>query len=102
MACLIPIQPLHLVLGRIDLEYTSGVPSTIYHPPTRILRHFLGPNCQVLSLILPTTMSLGYGLEGILGVSRLASRVASNCRKACGEHDVLTRDVASLHAVLRR
>jgi hypothetical protein len=47
-------------------------------------------------------MSLGYGLKGILGVSRLASRVASNCRKACGEHDVLTRDVASLHAVLRR
>jgi hypothetical protein len=57
---------------------------------------------KVLSLVLPTTTSFGYGLKEILGASRLASRVASNCRKACGEHDVLTRDVASLHAVLRR
>ncbi|PMD64245.1 uncharacterized protein K444DRAFT_502503, partial [Hyaloscypha bicolor E] len=47
-------------------------------------------------------ISFGYGLKEILGVSRLASRVASDCRGACGEHDVSTRDVAGLHAVLRR
>jgi hypothetical protein len=102
MACLIPIQPLDLVSGRIDLEYISGVPSTTYL--RRLESYVISSvrNVQVLSLVLPTTISFGYGLKEILGVSRLASRVASDCRGACGEHDVSTRDVAGLHAVLRQ
>jgi len=47
-------------------------------------------------------MSFNCGIKENIGVSRLVSNVVSNCRKACGEHDVLTRDVVSMHVVLRR
>lgn len=47
-------------------------------------------------------MSFGDKIGDIVGVSRLALQVVANCRKACGEHDVLTREVTSLHAVLSR
>jgi hypothetical protein len=47
-------------------------------------------------------MSFGYGFGEILGVVQLSLQVANNCRRACGEHDVLTRDVETLHTVLGR
>ena len=47
-------------------------------------------------------MSFGYSVgDGILLV-QLAWRTLQGARKACGEHDDLTREVASLHRVLQR
>jgi hypothetical protein len=47
-------------------------------------------------------MSFSYGIKETIEASRLASNVVSSCRRACGEYDGLTRDVAGLHVVLRR
>jgi hypothetical protein len=47
-------------------------------------------------------MSFGYSAgDGILLV-QLAWKTLQGARKACGEHDELTREVASLHRVLQR
>jgi hypothetical protein len=47
-------------------------------------------------------MSFGYSIgDGILLV-QLAWKTLQGARQACGEHDELTREVASLHRVLRR
>jgi len=47
-------------------------------------------------------MSFGFSVgDGILLV-QLAWSTLQGARKACGEHDELTREVASLHTVLRR
>jgi hypothetical protein len=47
-------------------------------------------------------MSFGFGVGDIMVVCQLAWKVVVNCRKACGEYDVLTKHAASLHAVLGR
>lgn len=47
-------------------------------------------------------MSFGYGIGDIIAVSQLAWKAVQNTREACGQHDELTRDVASLHSVLDR
>jgi hypothetical protein len=47
-------------------------------------------------------MSFGYSIgDGIL-LAQLAWKTLQGARKACGEHDELTREVASLHRVLQR
>jgi hypothetical protein len=46
-------------------------------------------------------MSFGFSVGEIIGLTQLAWQVVDNCRRACGEHDELTRVVASLHSVLR-
>lgn len=47
-------------------------------------------------------MSFGYSVGDLLGLTQLAWKTVQNSRKACGEHDELTRGVKSLHFVLRR
>jgi hypothetical protein len=47
-------------------------------------------------------MSFGYAVGDVIAVTQLAWRTVQNARKACGEHDKLTREVSSLHLVLRR
>ena len=47
-------------------------------------------------------MSFGYSAGEIFGLIQLAWQIAQNTRKACGEHDELTREVISLHAILLR
>jgi hypothetical protein len=47
-------------------------------------------------------MSFGYALGDFVLLTQLAWDVVQNSRKACGAHDELTTEVASLHIVLRR
>jgi hypothetical protein len=47
-------------------------------------------------------MSFGYSAGEIIGLTQLAWQIVQNTRKACGEHDELTREVTSLHAILLR
>lgn len=47
-------------------------------------------------------MSFGYAVGDVIAVTQLAWNTVQNARKACGEHDELSREVLSLHVVLRR
>lgn len=47
-------------------------------------------------------MSFGYSAGDAILLTQLAWTVVQNSRKACGEHDELTREVLSLHVVLQR
>jgi hypothetical protein len=47
-------------------------------------------------------MSFGFSIGDFIQVAQLASNVVSGARKACGAHDDLTREVTSLHIVLRQ
>lgn len=47
-------------------------------------------------------MSFGYSVSDALALTSLAWNTVQNSRKACGEHDGLTREVSALHVVLRR
>ncbi len=47
-------------------------------------------------------MSFGYSVGDAVLLSQLAWKTVQNARKACGEHDELTREALSLHVVLRR
>lgn len=47
-------------------------------------------------------MSFGYSVGDAVLLTHLAWKTVQNARKACGEHDELTREVVSLHVVLRR
>lgn len=47
-------------------------------------------------------MSFGYSVGDFLSLTQLAWKTVQNARKACGEHDELTREVTCLHFVLRR
>jgi hypothetical protein len=47
-------------------------------------------------------MSFGYSIGDGIVLVQLAYKVLEGARKACGEHDDLTREVASLHKVLQR
>ena len=47
-------------------------------------------------------MSFGYSAGDAVLLSQLAWKTVQNARKACGEHDELTREALSLHVVLRR
>lgn len=47
-------------------------------------------------------MSFGYSIGDVITVTQLAWKTVQNARKACGEYDELTREVLSLHIVLRR
>ncbi|KAF4629585.1 hypothetical protein G7Y89_g8561 [Cudoniella acicularis] len=45
-------------------------------------------------------MSFGYGVSDALTLIQLAWRTVDGARRACGEHDDLTKEVSSLHSVL--
>lgn len=47
-------------------------------------------------------MSFGYGIGDAILLTQLAWKTVQKARKACGEHDELTREVLCLHVVLRR
>jgi hypothetical protein len=47
-------------------------------------------------------MSLGFSVGDFVLLTQLAWTIVQNSRKACGEHDELTREVTSLHIVLQR
>lgn len=47
-------------------------------------------------------MSFGYSIGDAILLSQLAWTVVQNSRRACGEHDELTREVLNLHVVLQR
>ena len=47
-------------------------------------------------------MSFGFSAGDIVLFVQLASKTVQNARKACGEHDELTREVSSLHVVIER
>lgn len=47
-------------------------------------------------------MSFGFSTGEIVGLTQLALQITQNCRKACGEHAELTREVANLHLVIAR
>lgn len=47
-------------------------------------------------------MSFGCSVSDVVLLIQLAWKTVQNSRKACGEHDELTREVLSLHVVLRR
>ena len=47
-------------------------------------------------------MSFGYSISDVISLAQLAWDVVQNARKACGEHDELTREVSSLQTVLKR
>lgn len=47
-------------------------------------------------------MSFGYSIGDAVLLTQLAWETVQNARKACGEHDELTREIVSLHVVLRR
>lgn len=47
-------------------------------------------------------MSLGYSVSDVILLTQSAWNVVQNSRKACGEHHELTREVSSLHVVLKR
>jgi hypothetical protein len=48
------------------------------------------------------TMSFGYSAGDAILLAQLAWRTLQGTIKACGEHDELTREVSSLHKVLKR
>lgn len=54
------------------------------------------------SLVLQPAMSFGYSIGDALSLLNLAFQTLQNTRRACGEHDDLTREVSSLHRVLYR
>lgn len=47
-------------------------------------------------------MSFGYSVGDAVLLTQVAWKTLQNTRKACGEHDELTREVLSLHIVLQR
>ena len=47
-------------------------------------------------------MSFGYSVGDAVLLGQLAWKTVQNSRKACGEHDELTREAFSLHVVIRR
>ena len=47
-------------------------------------------------------MSFGYGISDGITLIQLAWRTVEGARKACGEHDDLTKEVSSLHLVLEQ
>ena len=47
-------------------------------------------------------MSFGFSIGDAILLTQLASRVVQNSREACGAHDELTYELASLHLVLNR
>ncbi|KUJ15015.1 uncharacterized protein LY89DRAFT_720429 [Mollisia scopiformis] len=47
-------------------------------------------------------MSFGFSIGDFLALTQLASNVVSGARRACGAHNELTREVNSLHIVLRQ
>jgi hypothetical protein len=47
-------------------------------------------------------MSFGYSAGEIIGLTQLAWQIVQNTRRACGEHDELTHEISSLHAILLR
>ena len=47
-------------------------------------------------------MSFGYGVGDVITVSSLALKVIQNTRQALGQYDELTREVTSLHIVLKK
>ncbi|KAL8953021.1 MAG: hypothetical protein Q9222_001101 [Ikaeria aurantiellina] len=47
-------------------------------------------------------MAFGWSISDVALLTRLAWKTVQNTRKACGEHDDLTRELSSLHIVLRR
>ena len=47
-------------------------------------------------------MSFGYSINDVISLTQTVWNVVQNSRKACGEHDELTRDASSLHVVLKR
>ncbi|CZR68820.1 related to serine/threonine protein phosphatase PP1 [Phialocephala subalpina] len=47
-------------------------------------------------------MSFGFSIGDFIALTQLASNVVSGARRACGAHDELTREMTSLHIVLRR
>jgi hypothetical protein len=47
-------------------------------------------------------MSFAYSAGDIIGLTQLALKICQNTSRACGEHDELTRQVASLHSILLR
>lgn len=47
-------------------------------------------------------MSFGFSVGDLVQLVQLAFRTVQNSRKACGEHDELTRETSRLHTVLRR
>lgn len=47
-------------------------------------------------------MSFGFSIGDVILLTQVAWNVTQNSRKACGEHDELTREVSTLHVVLKR
>ena len=47
-------------------------------------------------------MSFGCSISDVISLTQIARTVVQNSRRACGEHDELTREVTSLHVVLKR
>ena len=47
-------------------------------------------------------MSFGFSVGDVVLLGQLAWNTVQNSRKSCGEHDELTREVSSLHVVIRR
>lgn len=47
-------------------------------------------------------MSFGFSIGDVILLTQIAWNVTQNSRKACGEHDELTREVSTLHVVLKR
>ena len=47
-------------------------------------------------------MSFGFSIGDAVSLGQLAWKALQNSQKACGEHDELTREVSSLHVVIRR
>lgn len=47
-------------------------------------------------------MSFGFSVGDVVLFAQLALKTVQNARKACGEHDELTREVSSLHIVIER
>ena len=47
-------------------------------------------------------MSFGFSISDAFALGQLAWNTVQNSRKACGEHDELTREVSALHVVLLR
>ena len=47
-------------------------------------------------------MSLGFSVSDAVLFGQLAWKTLQNSRKACGQHDELTREVSSLHVVIHR
>ena len=47
-------------------------------------------------------MSFGFSISDAFALGKLAWNTTQNSRKACGEHDGLTREVSTLYTVIRR